>query len=191
MDSRYGVGAGNMPPNSFNVNSRIYNSWEMWKMKCISYDPFAAPKRSRKRQIPFTHGSHEVGNQNFFSDKTLDVECHLTELMSKAEYREVISVLSRRLRLYFWDEPEKYYEGELFDEISIDVFPKEVRREFTLSFQVRPFAFGEQNRVRLQRGVNPITYTGTAEAPTLIIIRNTNNHNLVNPVVTAVNRSLV
>lgn len=177
-----------MPPNSFNINSRLHNCYEMWGMKIISYDTFSAPKRPRRKQLPFQHGTRKLSGQSYFSDKTIEVDCHLTRHLPKAELREIIAILVRPMRLFFWDEPDKYYIAELFAEVDVDVFPSEVRREFTLPFIAEPFAYGEQNRVRLHRGINYIDYTGTAEAPTLIVLRNVNNHNIVNPTVTSIER---
>jgi phage-related protein len=108
--------------------------------------------------------------------------------LSKAEFREIIAVLSRRIRIFLWDEPDKHYIGELFEETDVTVFPKEVNREFTLNFVCQPFAFGEQQVVHLTRGVNNVTYTGTAETPTLLVIRNPNSFAIANIHITGIAR---
>ena len=159
-------------------------------MKCISHKTFSAPKRPRKKQIPFRDGSYNIGRRNYLGDRRLMVECHLTEPMTEAEFREVIYVLSKEIRLFFWDEPDKYYLAELFEEVDVDVFPKQVRREFTLPFLAAPFAIGERKTVRFQRpGIVNIDYEGTALTPTFIVLRNDTDFDVVNPTIIATERS--
>jgi len=171
-----------MPPNSFSINHLQNNSVTLWGLKCISYDPLTPTKRERKTQAPFRHGTFSQG-AGYYDDRVVPIECHLTKTHTKEELRRIIAVLSRRIRIYFWDEPDKFYVGELFEEVDVDVFPKRVNAEFTLPFVCEPFATGPAQRVPLVRGYNPISYNGTQETATLFILR-ARGGNVQNPVVT-------
>jgi len=175
-----------MNPNSFDVNSPANNSYDLWGIKVINRDVFSPPKRERKRAIPFRHGSYDMGYEKYFDDRQIRVECQLTRQMSKADFREIIYVLSQKNMLFFWDEPDKFYRAELYESVTVEVFPRESGRNFTLPFDCEPFAYGMQESIKLCAGINGIMYTGTAEAPTLIIIRNPNPFPISGVMVTAV-----
>ena len=177
-----------MSPNSFDINSSMNNCYDLWGIKVINRDVFSPPKRERKRQIPFRHGSYDMGYEKFYDDRQIRVECQLTRPFPKADFREIIYVLSQKNMLFFWDEPDKFYRAELYDSVSVEVFPREVARNFVLPFVCEPFAYGNQEIIKLDEGINGIEYTGTAEAPTLIIIRNQNPFPVSGIMVTAVQR---
>ena len=161
-----------MPADSFRFNG--VNSLERWGIKVLAYDVFSPNKRERNRQIPFRHGRYDYGKK-YFDERIVTLQCATEEKeLTKAEMREVILWLTQRGRLTLWDEQDKYYVGELEESVDVDVLPQEVKRAFSLPFRCEPFAYGEQNNLPIENGINRIDYRGTAETPSLIVIRNPN-----------------
>jgi phage-related protein len=177
-----------MTPNSFSIGSSAINSYDAWGIKVVGHDVFSPPKRDRRLQIPFRHGSYIQNSDKYYDDRHLRIECQLTRRLSKAEFREVIYILSQRSAIFLWDEPDKYYLGELYESVEVTVFPKECGRSFILPFVCEPFAYGPQQTIKLKQGLNAINYAGTAESPTLLVIRNPNNVAAKNIVVTAIQK---
>ena len=101
----------------------------------------------------------------------------------------IAGALSRKDRLRLWDEPDTYYIGEMYDPAEITDYFDEAMREFTLSFVCEPFAYGRTVTLPLSSGENTIPYGGTANAPCLIVLRNTSAAEVANLTITAVKRS--
>ena len=97
--------------------------------------------------------------------------------------------LSRKSRLRLWDEPDKYYFGELYDPAEILDYEDEALRDFTLSFVCEPFAFGKVITQQITTGENPINYRGTAETPCVIVLKNVSDTEVSNITITAIKRS--
>jgi len=173
-----------IPADSFSFNGM--NSLETWGIKVVAYDVFSPNKRERNQTIPFRHGRFDYGKK-YFDERIVTLRC-ATEAkeLTKAEMREVILWLTQRGRLTLWDEPDKHYVGELEESADVDVLPQEVKREFLLPFRCEPFAYGEQNTLPIETGMNRIDYQGTAETPTLIVIRNPNDFPVTGITLTAV-----
>ena len=174
-----------IPPNSFNFRNR--NSLEEFGIKVIAADPFSAAKRPRDEIIPFRDGMYNHGRE-FYNQKVVKLECVLEKTMTKAEMREVIFWLSERGMLFLWDEPDKYYLGRLLASVDVDVFPAHSGRVFILPMVCQPFAFSTLIQEPLHKGINMINYEGTAETPTLIIIRNTSDIPIKNITLTLISR---
>lgn len=170
-----------LPPNSFTFGT--VNSVEAWGMKVVSHDLFMPPKRARKVTIPGRSGTYDYGAKNY-DERTLSIECTLERQMSRAEFRMVTGALSKKNHIILWDEPDKYYVGELYDAAEITTYPGERLREVSLSFLCEPFAYKTVNTVPLQSGQNKVRYEGTAEAPGIIELRNTNAFSVSNIVIT-------
>jgi phage-related protein len=162
------------------------NSYDRWGIKVISHDVFSPPKRDRRRQIPFRHGSYISGGERYYDDRQLRLECQLTKRLAKADFREIIYILSQRNSIFIWDEPDKYYCGELYESVDVTVFPREYGRSFILPFICEPFAYGPLESVALHKGINEINYPGTAETPARIVIRNPNSFPISGITVTVV-----
>jgi len=141
----------------------------------VSYDPFSAPKRDRKQTIPFRHGRYDQGKK-FYDEKIITLECR-TEArgLTKAEMREVIFWLSQKSNLVIWDEPDKFYVGELLQSAAVDVLARGEFRQFTLPLICEPFAYGRQVTQQIHQGDNVIEYGGTIETPTMLVIHNPND----------------
>jgi len=173
-----------IPADSFTFGGT--NSLEAWGIKVVAYDVFSPNKRARNQKIPFRHGLYDYGNK-YFEERIVRLRCVTEErVLSKGEMREVILWLTQRARLVLWDEPDKYYVGELEESIDVTVLPQEVKREFILPLRCEPFAYSEQNIQSITEGVNAIDYQGTAPTPTLIVIRNPNDFPVSNITLTAV-----
>ena len=158
-----------MTPNSFTFGH--INSMDQWGIKVIAHDVFMPQRRERKQQIPHRNGMYDYGGR-YFEERELTLDCLLTRQIRKAEFREIIYELSRKRSIYLWNEPDKYYIGQLYEPAEVAEFPAEIMREFSLVFLCEPFAYGRQTQISLVRGHNPLSYGGTAETPCLIRIKN-------------------
>jgi len=174
-----------LPKDSFTF--RGVNSVRAWGIKVISYDVFSAPKRDRRRIIPFRHGSFDFG-EKYHDEKIVRLDCTTTDdkIPDKAAMREVIYQLSLKGTLRLWDEPDKYYIGELMESKDLHVTPKYAQQRFILPMLCEPFAYGRQVTEPIRTGANSIDYRGTAQAPTLLIIRNPNDFPVTNITISAV-----
>ena len=177
-----------MPGDSFTFGT--INSFEEWGIKVIAYDVFSASKRDRKQVIPFRDGTHDFGRK-YYNNKIVRLDCatETDQIPSKALMCEVIYHMSQRNRLRLWDEQDKYYMGELIDTVDVKVLPKYQKQIFVLPIVCDPFAYGESKLIKLHNGMNEVDYFGTAETPTMIVIRNPNNFAVSNISVTAIQQN--
>lgn len=175
-----------MTGDSFSFGT--YNSVDDWGIMVIGHDTFLPPKRSRKISIPGRSGAYDYGAKNW-DERTVRLECVLMRQMKKEEFREIVYLLSKKGRLRLWNEPEKYYMAELYDSPDVDDFYLEAMREFELAFVCEPFAYGENVTTTLTDGRNRISYKGTAETPTVIVLRNASDDEIANVTITAIKRS--
>lgn len=165
-----------------------FNSMDDWGIKVVAYDYLLPPKRARKVTIPGRSGSYDFG-ANTWGERSLRMSCMLTRQMTKAEFREVIYALSKKARLRLWNEPDKYYIAELYDPAEVQDYYLEIAREFELVFVCEPFAYGASVVGPIQNGRNLVNYKGTAEAPCMIVLKNTSTTDVVNITITATKRS--
>lgn len=177
----------NLPYDSFSFGT--YNSLHDWGIRVMKYDTLTPPKRSRKMQIPERSGMYDFGAR-CWEERTVRIECVLERKISRAQMREIAGALSRKGRLRLWDEPEKYYIGELYDSAEILDYYDESMREFTLSFICAPFALGRTITQPIATGENPVDYQGTAETPCVIVLRNLSGAYAQNITITAIKRSV-
>jgi len=174
-----------MTANSFSFGG--FNSYDDWGIKTIAYDVFAPPKRGRKLHIPHTSGMYDYGSA-YYDERVLSIECHLVRQLTKAEFRRIVYELSKKRQIRLYNEPEKYYAGELYESPEVDVWAREVRREFTLNFICEPFAYKDMTTASITSGANPFVYEGTAPAPALIVIKNNGGTAVSNIVLTVISR---
>ena len=161
-----------IPEMSFQFGK--YNSLDDLGIVCEIYDTLLPPKRERKVEIPGKSGMYDFGSETF-GERTIECECKLINSISKAELREIAYKLSGKNKLYFWDEPDKYYIAELFDPTEIVNMGDRLWLEFTLTFICEPFANTEIKDSPLIVGENKINYLGTEKTPTIISLRNDNS----------------
>lgn len=156
-----------MPGDSFEF--RGVNFLEKFNLKIIKVDYILPPKRERKIQIPRRHGMYDFGSE-CWEERMIRLECDLLNPLSRAELRELSATLSRKGKLYLWDEPDKFYVGEIYNGGEIFEFPKANIRTFTLEFICEPFAYREAMEINISNGINKIEYNGTFEAPCTLIL---------------------
>lgn len=169
--------AATMPNNSMNINTSVTsetsNTFLLWGIQLVRRQSLLPTKRERSRQIPFVHGTVHFGEEEYYDDRMEMCEFHLTRDVTREELREIIYILQRQNnRLYFWDEPDKYYIANLYDSAELNVLPRYKGANFVLNFKCHSFAHGPDVKVPLIDGANDIVYRGTAPSATLIIIRN-------------------
>ena len=164
-----------------------YNSMDDWGIKVVGYDGLLPPKRSRKLTIPGRSGSFDFGAKNW-EDRSLRIYCMLTRQMTKAEFREIAYLLSKKAQLRLWNEPDKYYIAELYESPEVQDYYIEIAREFELVFTCEPFAYGASVATQIANGRNVISYKGTAETPCMIVLKNISRNNVVNITITAIKR---
>lgn len=145
---------------------RGVNFLEKFNIKIVKVDYILPPKRERKIKIPRRHGMYDFGSE-CFEERIIRLECDLLNKLSRAEIREISALLSRKGKLFLWDEPDKFYIGEIYDGGEIFEFPKANIRTFTLEFICEPFAYREDKVVNIN---TKIDYQGTIEAPCMIIL---------------------
>lgn len=177
----------NVPGDSFSFGP--YNSLTDWGIRVVKYDTLTPPKRSRKAQIPGRSGMYDFG-ADCWDERTVRIECVLERKISRAQLREIAGALSRKSRLRLWDEPDKFYIGELYDPAEITDFFDEALREFTLSFICEPFAYGRTVTQPIVFGENRVEYQGTADTPCVIALRNPSETDVQAVTITAIKRSV-
>lgn len=175
-----------MTGDSFSFGT--YNSVDDWGIMVIGHDTFLPPKRSRKISIPGRSGAYDYGAKNW-EERTLRIECSLMRQITKAEFREIVYILSRKNRLRLWNEPDKYYVAELYDSADVLDYYLESMRDFELTFVCEPFAYGSILTVPLASGRNRVSYGGTAETPAVIVLKNASETEATNVTITAIKRS--
>lgn len=175
-----------MPYDSFSFG--VYNSLTDWGIRVVKYDTLTPAKRPRKVQIPMRSGMYDFGARNW-EERTVRIDCTLERKTFRGELREIAGALSRKSRLKLWDEPDKYYLGELYDPAEITDYYDEAVRDFTLNFVCEPFALGRTVTAPLVLGSNRVEYRGTAETPCLIVLRNLSQTEVQAVTITAVKRS--
>jgi len=177
---------------TFEFNQRSSSEFGIY---ATSYDALIPKKRERRRKISFRHGSH-VSGETFYEDRPVRLRCFWLndklDNLSRADIREITAWLSERGRLVLDVEPDKYYVGELYEPHELMAHYNRMRDDkrttdgsFELVFICDPFAYGKQTVQPLLRGNNTIEYKGTAETPTLIVLRNTGNTPVSTVVLTA------
>lgn len=177
---------GKIPGDSFSFGR--YNSLTDWGIRVVKYDVLTPAKRPRKVSIPRRSGMYDFG-ADCWEERTIRIDCVLEHKISRAELRAIAGALSRKSRLRLWDEPDKYYVGELYDPAEITDYFDEAMREFSISFVCEPFAYGQTVALPIRSGSNAVPYAGTADAPCLIVLRNVSSANAANVTITAVKRS--
>ncbi len=167
-----------MPGDSFEF--RGVNLLEEFNIKCVKTDFISPKKRVRKTSIPKRHGLYDHGAINW-EERIIRMDCDLLKPLSRGDMREITYLLSKKGKLYLWDEPDKYYVAEVYDPAEIFEFPKQSIRTFTLEFVCEPFAYREETYFDLEDGMNDhIKYIGTESAPCTIILENAGDSTIEN-----------
>ncbi len=174
-----------MTGSSFNFGR--YNSADDWGIRVIAHDFLFPPKRARKITIPHRDGAYDFGAENY-DERTLRLECTLERRTTRAALREIVYILCQKRQIRLWNEPQKYYIGELYDPGEILDYPMESGREFELNFVCEPFAYLDAEAAPVATGHNTVPYDGTANAPCVITLTNHNSYPISNVTVSVAKR---
>lgn len=132
--------------------------------------------RERKQSIPGRDGRYDYGARNH-EERPYKIKCVSHRPLSRAEVRELAYLLSKKSTIRNWDEPGKYYVGQLMDDQPLKRLTADRngngRIGLELTFTCEPYAYSDTITQPLKNGNNPINYKGTAETPCLIILKNT------------------
>ncbi len=155
-------------------------------VRAVQYDQFLPSLRERRVVVPGRSGSYDYG-AFAYDDRTLRIQCAtLGDIgMPRSQMREIQYALSQKGRLTFWDEPDKYYIGRVYDAAELENLGDLIYK-FDLSFLCEPFAYGRTVTQGLSSGENPLRYQGTARTPSLIVLRNTGTEAIQNLQLTAI-----
>lgn len=145
---------------------RGVNFRDDFDIRVIKTDYILPPKRERKISIPGRHGQYDYGAE-CWEERIIRLECDLNKKLSRADLREISYVLSKKGKLFLWDEPDKYYVGEIYNGGEIFDYPKQNIRTFTLEFICEPFAYREAKSFDFIKELE-IDYKGTMTTPCII-----------------------
>jgi phage-related protein len=192
--------ANPLKPSAFSFTFRGRNSRDMGLI-ATSYDFIMPEKRERKQAVPFRHGANDYGAK-WYNDRILRLRCTWITArlrkMTRSDIREIAYWLSQKGRIILDIEADKYYIGEVYNSNELIAHynyaveenggTDTTDGEFELEFTCEPFAYRATVTHDLTDGVNKIEYTGTAETPCVIILRNNNNFALNNVQVAVVRK---
>ncbi len=142
--------------------------------------------RERKVEIPNRDGKYDYG-ANTYEERIVEVRATSSRDLTRQELRELAYILSKKSRFCFWDEPEKYYIGRIYDATALERVTV-ARASVVLSFTCEPFAYGATVTQPIAAGLNRIEYKGTARTPTLIVLKNNSKTTAQNVRITAIFR---
>ena len=156
-------------PDSFNFSG--VDMRREYGIKVISYDVLKPPLRPRKVLVPSHDGTHDLG-AIYHDERELRIECDALERrLTREQIRELAGLLDKKGRIYLWDEPDKYYIGQIYKAPNLRYLGM-AGHSFALTFTCEPFAYGD-----VYDGPLPhiISYAGTARTPARLTITNTSN----------------
>ena len=164
--------------NNFTFEFNGINSKE-FGLYATSMDIYSANKRQARKEIPRRHGTYNY-RTGTYNDRILELRCFWIKPKTRHDIREIALWLSQdEGRIVLDIEPDKHYAGTIYE-------PQNIAARFNrafednhsqngnidLIFSCRPFAYGAQVVQSIRTGHNPIDYNGTADTPTLIVLRN-------------------
>ena len=127
--------------------------------------------RPRKVTIPLRSGAYDFG-AHYYNERAIAVGCVTVRASTRDDAREMAYMLSKKAEIRFWNEPDKYYLGRVYQAPSLDVL-RNIGNRFTLEFIVEPFAYGVTKTEQMTDLFYLPNYQGTAATPTYIVIENT------------------
>ena len=137
--------------------------------------PLFAELRERKMVVPSVSGAIDFGAK-YRNEQEITIICSTTQVLTQAAAREVSYWLSKKSKLYLWDEPDKYYVGRIYDAAKAERALRTLRN-FELPFICDPCAYGEQVAEQFENSAS-LRYAGTEETPSIITITNNNAYAL-------------
>lgn len=140
--------------------------------------------RSRKVIIPLKNGAYDYGAK-YYDERAIGITCVTVKAGSRNDAREMAYILSKKQKIYFWNEPDKYYIGRVYQAPGLEVL-RNVGNRFSLVFVCEPFAYGSDVSDSFTNGNYTVNYAGTASTPTYISITNNGTDTAVNIRITQV-----
>ena len=131
--------------------------------------PFLPKLRPRKVELPNRSGAYDYGAK-WRDEISLDIKCGSIRLPTQSQVRELVYTMSEKTKIAFWDEPDKYYIGRIYDPGRAYKVLSSMRK-FELSFICDPFAYGATIAAEFERDYSP-SHIGTAPAPARLQIKN-------------------
>lgn len=148
--------------------------FQQYGIRVIAYDVMTPELRRRKLTIPLRSGSYDYGAR-YYEDREIKVECDTRIGLTRDQVRELAYTLSKKARIAFWDEPNKYYIGRLYDPSELEHIGG-IGYEFVLTFECNPFAYStEQCVIETQESSYFPVYGGTAVTPATVMLTNIGN----------------
>lgn len=164
-----------MIEGSFEFNG--LNSADNFGMYVRQKTLLAPNKRINKKIIPNKNGAYRHKTRSWDETIiTLDLFC--ANDIDRHNFRQISAWLSQPGKLRFWDEEDKYYEGEIEKFPTFDEYSLLRMQEMKVDFVAFPFAIGTEKTISLHSGDNIILYDGTAPMPPIITLKN----NTISPI---------
>lgn len=136
--------------------------------------PLFAKLREREMEAPFISGTIDFGAK-FRENQLIKVDCGSSQILTRDQAREVAYWLSAKAHLIFYDEPDKYYVGRIYEDTDVEELVS--MKKFTLPFKCDHCAYGQQVTRQFNRS-SSLEYNGTEETPMIITITNNNAYPL-------------
>lgn len=149
----------------------MYDTYGL-KIHDVLHDTLKPPLRQNFITIPHHNGVVDFGAK-WYDQRSITLRCMTTRTMSRAEVREMAYTLSTKSKIYLFNEPDKYYIGQLYDAPALD-YSVNAWWAVDLAFLCDPFAYGQQVTAQFTNSSN-LSYAGTAPTPTIITITNNNS----------------
>lgn len=140
---------------------------ETYGVRCISYDVLVPKARARKVTVPLRDGAYDFGAL-CYEERQVKLECDSLMGLSRQQLREVAQLLSKKAQLVLWDEPDKYYVGQLEGGAALSYLGR-AGHTFTLVFLCEPFAYGKAVQETIG---GRMQYGGTARTPVRVEVVN-------------------
>ena len=147
------------------------NMLKDWGIRGYIVDGLIPAKKTRQLDIPGRDGVYDFGSK-YYKNRALKVRCDTMRGHSREEIRRLARVLSTRSRIVFWNEPEKYYVGELQNQVEL-TYLGSAGHAFELVFDCEPFAYGASRTTYWSNTTgNVVGYAGTARTPAVLTVKN-------------------
>ena len=167
-----------MELNWQNTSSFLFGSYDMYQRFGIQIAENGLPSdvlmpalRSRKVTIPLRSGAYDFGAK-YYDERPVQITCVTVKKGTRDDAREMAYILSKKSQIYFWNEPEKYYIGRIYQAPNLEIL-RNVGNRFALNFVLEPFAYGGTKTEQFTDLHYSPNYQGTVSTPTYIVIRNT------------------
>ena len=158
------------------------------------HDVLKPSLRERKIVIPSRSGAYDFGAKTY-NERTILVECDTIKTLTADDKREIAFLLSEKGSIRFWDDPDRYYIGRIYDAAEVEKVGG-VGTYFPLTFICDPFAYAvnegfggcatfDSSEMRMT-----VNYGGTAETPGVLKIKNQHASRAVASVQIAVKREV-